>query len=146
MTLKEFNRSATNKTAQLEAQGGKVMRMAHVVRMPDGSECSVDTFGRCDWVTKRNGAVNESPFVWVAAELAPKTGEQILANVGLPWPVMACWNAHDSQWSYANLQINMMEGEYNDPYFETESAHNYVLKGWMPTPDQNPYETKEAQP
>ena len=137
-----FNRSAIDKTAQLEAQGGKVMRMAHVVRMPDNSECSVDTFGRCDWVTKRNGDVNESPSVWVAAELAPKTGEQIIANVGLPWPVMACWNAHDSQWSYANLQINMMEGEYNDPYFETESDHNYELKGWIPTPDQNPYETE----
>ena len=118
------------------------MRMAHVVRMPDNSECSVDTFGRCDWITKRNGAVNESPFVWVAAELAPKTGEQILANVGAPWPVMACWNPVDSKWTYANMQLNMVNGNCDDPYYENEAAHNYELKGWMPVPDQNPYETK----
>ena len=74
---------------------------------------------------------------WKTIETAPKTGEQVLLDIGYPWPVLACWNACDSAWTYTEMQINMVNGEYNDPYFENESEKCENVKGWMPLPEVN---------
>jgi hypothetical protein len=70
--------------------------------------------------------------MWKIPEIAPKTGEQILADVGLPYPVVVSWNKHQKQWAYASLQLNFVEGT-EDPYFETDWSE--CIKKWMPLPD-----------
>lgn len=124
----------TKKINQLKEKGGEVMRTAKIVRMPDGSECVIDVFARCDWITKHNGAANDESAKWETPESAPKNGETILANIGMPWPVLTCWNKHESQWVYSSPQINMINGKYSDPYYESDYANNEELVGWMPLP------------
>ena len=56
---------------------------------------------------------------WQAMGNAPK-GRQILLDVGLPWPVAGSWCGASFMWVYANFQIGLYHGTYNDSYFETE--------------------------
>ena len=63
----------------------------------------------------------------------PKNGSTFLADFGLPWPVVAAWNGCDENWVYANLQVNMVNGIYNDTYFETEREERIIQ--WMALPD-----------
>lgn len=63
----------------------------------------------------------------------PKCGTQFLADVGYPWPVVAAWNKCDEEWVVANLQVSMVNGEWNDTYFENE--HEKTIKRWMPMPE-----------
>ena len=70
---------------------------------------------------------------WQTTE-PPKTGNTLLADIGYPWPVVIAWCAYDQDWVYANLQINMIGGEYCDPYFETERHPEAGIKRWMPLP------------
>lgn len=67
----------------------------------------------------------------------PKTGNTFLADVGYPWPVVAAWNDCDSCWVYANLQVSMVDGVYNDTYFENEHEPANGVKRWMPLPEFN---------
>lgn len=71
---------------------------------------------------------------WLTTE-PPKTGNQFLADVGFPWPVVAAWNGCDENWVYANLQCGMVDGVYNDTYFETEREPAEGIKRWMPFPE-----------
>lgn len=57
----------------------------------------------------------------------------ILLHVGLPWLVYGCWNEHEQCWVYADLSVNMVNGKYNDPYFETDWVRD--AKGWLPIPE-----------
>ena len=41
---------------------------------------------------------------WNSPESAPKDGSLILADVGLPWAVVAAWNTYEEKWVYANLR------------------------------------------
>ena len=68
---------------------------------------------------------------WKIPETAPKTGEQILADVGLPYPVVCVWNKHQKEWAYASLQLNFVEGT-DDPYFETDWSPK--IQKWMLLP------------
>ena len=72
---------------------------------------------------------------WQPPETAPKDGSTFLADVGYPWAMVCAWNAAISQWIYAEYQVNMVDGEWNDPYFETE--YEYDIKAWMPLPKIN---------
>ena len=65
---------------------------------------------------------------------APKDGSIFLADMGLPWLVVCMWNAAVDKWVYANPQINLYEGEWNDSYFESEWDDESELKGWIPMP------------
>lgn len=65
----------------------------------------------------------------------PKDGNQFLADVGLPWPVVAAWNGADECFVYASLQCGMVQGEYNDTYFENE--HEPTVKRWAVWPEFN---------
>jgi len=64
----------------------------------------------------------------------PKVGE-LLMNIGLPWPVHACWNDHEQQYIYTVLQCNMIDGEYTDPYWENAYCDMDEVKSWMKVPD-----------
>ena len=71
---------------------------------------------------------------WLTTE-PPKDGSMFLADIGYPWPVVVAWNAYDENWVFANYQINMMDGEYNDPYFETDREEEDGINRWMPLPE-----------
>ena len=70
-------------------------------------------------------------------DTAPKDGTTFLANMGWPWLVVCMWNAAVDKWVYANPQINLYEGEWNDTYFESEWDDESELKGWIPMPIQS---------
>lgn len=62
----------------------------------------------------------------------PKDGNSFLADVGLPWPVVASWNGCDQSFAYANLQCGMVNGVFNDTHFETE--YEKTVKQWAEMP------------
>jgi len=64
----------------------------------------------------------------------PKVGE-LLLNIGLPWAVHAIWNEHEQQYIYNVLQVNMIDGKYNDPYWENEYCGIDEVKSWMEVAD-----------
>ena len=47
----EFSNIAKKKIDSLTDKGGEIVRVAVIIRMPDGGECAIDKFGRCDWIT-----------------------------------------------------------------------------------------------
>lgn len=58
-----------------------------------------------------------------------------LGDFGWPWPVPTHWNEAIGKWSYANLQVGLFEGSWNDPYWETENESKSELRGWLPMPE-----------
>ena len=71
---------------------------------------------------------------WLTTE-PPKDGSMFIADIGYPFPVVIAWNAYNKNWVFANYQINMIDGEYNDPYFETEREAEDGINRWMPLPE-----------
>lgn len=71
---------------------------------------------------------------WLKTE-PPKDGSMFIADVDLPFPVVAAWNGFHGEYVYASLQVNMVDGIYNDFYFETEYDHRTQVKAWMPLPE-----------
>ncbi len=74
---------------------------------------------------------NTSP-VWLTTD-PPKNMTAFLADVGLPWPVVAAWNGTDECYVYANVQCGMYHAIYNDTYFESEQEK--TVTRWMPMPN-----------
>ena len=66
-------------------------------------------------------------------DTAPKD-ENFLGYFGYPWWNMTRWNEASQKWATAEMQIGMVEGEWNDTYFETEYNPPADLRGWMPLP------------
>jgi len=67
----------------------------------------------------------------------PKTAPKdttFLGHFGWPWLCMTRWNEATGQWTYANYQVGLYEGEWTDTYFETENEPEAALKGWLPLP------------
>jgi len=62
--------------------------------------------------------------------IPPKDNNMYLLDIDFPFLVMAIWNAHEKQWSWANVQVNMIDGKYCDPYWETEYAEDDEIQGW----------------
>jgi len=70
---------------------------------------------------------------WQQMDTAPK-GHEVLLDVGWPYAVVGTWNENEKQWIYAELEINCVDGNFNDPYFVNEYISNADVKGWMPLP------------
>ncbi|MGQ7957662.1 hypothetical protein ACUTAF_08095 [Pseudomonas sp. SP16.1] len=70
-------------------------------------------------------------WVWQAPEVAPKD-RLILADIGLPWPVVALWSEYAEKWALADLEWSQCEGRA-DPGFVTE--YEVTLRGWMELPE-----------
>jgi len=47
-----------------------------------------------------------------------------------PFTVVCMWNEYEGHWVYASVQVNMMNGEYNDPYFENDFFEEDELVRW----------------
>ena len=72
--------------------------------------------------------------MWQIPEIAPRTGEMILADMGWPWPCLVCWNKSQEEWVYVTQQMNLFDGQ-EEPYFENEYGKAAELKCWMPLPE-----------
>jgi len=70
-------------------------------------------------------------------DTAPKD-QAILGNFGYPWLQLAVWNDHDQKWAVASMEMNMVHGKWNDPYWTTEQEHEKDLLGWRPFPQLKP--------
>ena len=68
---------------------------------------------------------------WQDMKTAPKD-KLILLDIGFPGAVVGTWNAHENQWCHPDLQVNCINGEWTDPYFENEYSEDSDAKGWMP--------------
>lgn len=71
---------------------------------------------------------------WMPIDTAPKDGTAILISGVMPWAVVGCFNGSHSEWCYANLQCEPVDGVWNDYYFETDSAHPKDKLMWQPLP------------
>ena len=63
-------------------------------------------------------------------DIAPKDGNCVLLNVGMPWLVYGCWNEHEQAWVHTDIQVNFISGEPVDPYFENEYCKEPIW--WKP--------------
>ncbi len=70
-------------------------------------------------------------LVWQSPETAPKA-HTILADIGLPWPVVVVWSEYAEKWAVADLEWSQCEGKA-DPGFVTE--YEVTLRGWMKLPE-----------
>jgi|APGre2960657404_1045060.scaffolds.fasta_scaffold01232_8 hypothetical protein len=68
-------------------------------------------------------------------DTAPKD-QAILGDFGYPWLQLATWNECDQKWAVASMEINMVGGQYNDPYWVTEQENEKDLLGWRPFPQK----------
>jgi|LakMenEpi03Aug12_release.lakeMendotaPanAssembly.Ray.scaffolds.fasta_scaffold41791_10 hypothetical protein len=76
-------------------------------------------------------------MTWLTTD-PPIDGSSFLADVGLPFAVVASWNVCDCCFVYASLNCNMVNGVYNDFYFENEYEKPNGVKRWMPLPELPP--------
>jgi hypothetical protein len=72
---------------------------------------------------------------WKPGDTSPRTGQLFLADVGLPWPVMAMWSEAQDEFCYASPEAGFYDGK-NDPGFVTEWEKPENIKRWMPLPQQ----------
>ena len=70
-------------------------------------------------------------LVWQPPETAPKA-HTILADIGLPWPVVVVWSEYAEKWAVADLEWSQCEGRA-DPGFVAE--YEVTLRGWMELPE-----------
>lgn len=78
---------------------------------------------------KRNSDKND----WQDGSKAPQTGEQFLADIGLPWAVVATYSEAENGFVYAEVSCSVYGGR-NDPYFITEREKPENIKRWKPMP------------
>jgi hypothetical protein len=68
---------------------------------------------------------------------APKDGSMFLADMGLPCLVACMWSESVNSWVYANPQVGLLGGKWNDCYSENEWDKKSELKAWIPMPAQS---------
>jgi len=69
---------------------------------------------------------------WQPADTAPKDRPVLaIINQTMP-PVVAIWNGAGEIWSVAVVQADLLDGKWNDTYFETEQVEE--IEYWMPIP------------
>ena len=71
---------------------------------------------------------------WQDGSKAPKTGEQFLADVGLPLAVVAMYSEADEKFVYAESECSLFDGRY-EAYFVNESEKPENIKRWQPLPE-----------
>lgn len=65
---------------------------------------------------------------------APPRDRVFLARLGWPWPVICHYSPFDGDFVWAMVQVNMVDGEWDDYYFETEHSPESEIKAWMDVP------------
>jgi len=64
----------------------------------------------------------------------PPKDRTFLANIGLPWYVVAHWNPIVSEYVYAEFQVDMYLGKWDDAYFQTEYFKESEIIDWIEMP------------
>lgn len=70
---------------------------------------------------------------WQDGKTAPQTGEQFLADIGVPWAVVAMYSEADERFVYAEAECSLFDGRY-EAYFVTEREKVENIKRWQPMP------------
>jgi len=71
---------------------------------------------------------------WQPMETAP-VDDLLILDVGRPYAVIGAWNEYEQQWVYSELEINRVDGSFNDPYFINIFIDDENVNGWMPLPE-----------
>lgn len=67
----------------------------------------------------------------------PKDDKTYLVDIGYPWLVMAVYNRVDDKWSYATLEVDIYDGEFEDTHWVNEQAKGHEILRWMDYPGIN---------
>jgi len=65
----------------------------------------------------------------------PPKDNSFLADIGLPYYVVALWNKAMGYYVYADLQVDLYNGEWDDTYFQTDHFDENELKSWIELPE-----------
>lgn len=68
---------------------------------------------------------------WLTTE--PPIDAQFLADVGLPYAVVAAWNGARNRYVYSNFELDYHGNVPEDTYFE--DVYTKTIKKWMPLPE-----------
>jgi len=60
--------------------------------------------------------------------------ETFLGDVGYPWLALCIYHPAHKALAVAELQVDLLDGEWQDLYFQTETLPISDLKGWLPLP------------
>ena len=76
---------------------------------------------------------------WHDISTAPKD-QEILLNVGLPWPVIGIWSEHYQHWVHTAINCDMVKDRidgvpWQDIWYESETDDTDDIIGWMPLPE-----------
>lgn len=66
--------------------------------------------------------------------MTPPKDCNFLANIGYPFYVTAHWNEAMGYFVYAELQVDLYGGEYNDTYYITDNFKEEDLISWVDMP------------
>lgn len=66
--------------------------------------------------------------------MTPPKDKLFLADIGYPYYVLAHWSNVDNQYIFAELQVDLYQGKWDDVYFQTDRFKEYELKGWIEMP------------
>jgi len=65
---------------------------------------------------------------------APPKDNTFLANIGLPWYVVAHWSNAFEKYVFAELQVDLLHGKWEDVYFQTDSFQESEIISWIEMP------------
>ena len=71
---------------------------------------------------------------WITDQPPPQTGQPFLADVGWPWAVVAAWNRPNNSFVYAQPDIDLFMGVWDDTSFVNEHAQLKEIKAWAVLP------------
>ena len=64
----------------------------------------------------------------------PPKDTLFLADIGYPYYVLAHWSKVDNKYIFAELQVDMYHGEWDDVYFQTDRFFEDEIKSWIELP------------
>ncbi|MFA5166773.1 MAG: hypothetical protein WC449_05810 [Candidatus Paceibacterota bacterium] len=68
---------------------------------------------------------------WLTTD--PPKDSSFIADVWLPYAVIAAWNESEKKFCFSDFRIGLFECEWMDTYFENEYID--TIKAWMPLPE-----------
>jgi len=115
---------------QCKLQSGQLSKMAHELSIIGNAEIESQRQAN-EALTKEVERLEAAAAdKWQPMATAPKN-VLILLDVG-GRAAQGIYSKVDEKWKYANLQIGLYMGKWEDVYFENE--HTEIPSGWMPMP------------
>lgn len=66
--------------------------------------------------------------------MTPPKNRLFLADIGYPHYVIAHWSKVNNQYVFAEMQVDLYQGEWDDVYFQTEYFEEEEIKSWIELP------------